>query len=106
MFNRYGVYEHAAVSTEVQVCSNIGMRIMLNHNGNAIDAAIASALCVGLVNSFASGIGGGGFMLIRWPNDTSKVIDFRERAPLAVDPALYETNSSIVESGPHSIAVP
>lgn len=106
IFNSNGLYEHAVVSTEVEICSNIGTRIMLNHKGNAIDAAIAAALCVGLVNSFASGIGGGGFMLIRWPNDTSKVIDFRERAPLAVNSSLYETNPSIVESGPHSIAVP
>ncbi|KAI9613357.1 hypothetical protein H4Q26_009957 [Puccinia striiformis f. sp. tritici PST-130] len=37
----------------------IGIQV-LKDNGTATDAAIATALCVGVVNSFSSGIGGGG----------------------------------------------
>ena len=97
---------HAAVSTEVEICSKIGARIMKEQHGNAIDATIASVLCVSLINNFASGIGGGGFMLIQWPNDTSLVIDFRECAPRLVDKKLYEHDSNASEKGPHSIAIP
>lgn len=76
---------------------------VLRENGTAVDAAIATALCVGVVNSFSSGIGGGGFMVIRPPSLNSSIspsdaslpsayssnprcthpmsIDFREAAP-------------------------
>ncbi|AFN83059.1 gamma glutamyltranspeptidase [Encephalitozoon romaleae SJ-2008] len=51
--------------------------------GNAMDAAIASTICIGIINSFSSGIGGGGFMLIKGPgtNGVLDMIDFRETAP-------------------------
>ena len=48
-----------------------------------MDSAIASMLCLGVINSHSTGIGGGGFMLIyhRYTR-FSEVIDFRENAPL------------------------
>ncbi len=52
-----GLYEHAAVSTEHPTCSAIGKAILLK-GGNAVDSAIASLLCIGVVNSFSAGIGG------------------------------------------------
>lgn len=39
---------------------------MLRSGGSAVDAAIATALCQGIHNPMASGVGGGHFMLIRW----------------------------------------
>jgi gamma-glutamyltranspeptidase/glutathione hydrolase/leukotriene-C4 hydrolase len=104
--NRNDLYENGAVTTEVAICSKLGVKIMKERGGNAIDAAIASSLCVSLINNFASGIGGGGFMLIRMPNGDGKVIDFRETAPINVDPKAYEKKIRDPVEGPDSIAIP
>ncbi|HJU27547.1 MAG TPA: gamma-glutamyltransferase, partial [Candidatus Binataceae bacterium] len=57
---------------------------MLRQGGNAVDAAVAASLVLGVTNSASCGLGGGGFMLIYWAK-TNKVyaLDYRERAPLA-----------------------
>lgn len=52
-----GVYTKAAVSSEVGLCSTIGKNTLLA-GGSAVDAAIASLVCIGVVNNFSSGIGG------------------------------------------------
>lgn len=64
-------------------CSKIGASV-LRRGGHAVDAAVATALCLGVVNPLASGIGGGSFMLVR-SSLTSKVIAYnmRETAPLS-----------------------
>ena len=46
-----------------------------------MDAAVSTALCEGIYNSMASGVGGGGFITIRSANGTAEVIDARELAP-------------------------
>lgn len=54
----YGaVYYNGAVAAEHPRCSEIGAEIM-KKGGNAVDATIASLLCVGVVHNFASGLGG------------------------------------------------
>lgn len=54
-----------------------------------MDAAVAAALCQGVVNPFASGLGGGHFMLIRLANGSSEFINAREVAPAAATPTMY-----------------
>jgi len=46
---------------------------------------------------YLTGIGGGGFALIRAANGSSKVVDFRETAPAAAFPDMYKNdlNASI-----------
>lgn len=59
--------KHGGVATEVALCSDIGVDT-LKAGGNAADAIISSALCVGTIAAYHSGIGGGGFMLVRFPS--------------------------------------
>lgn len=85
-----GVYSKAAVATDAGLCSEVGVSI-LKKGGSAVDAAIASILCTGVINLHCSGIGGGGFM-IYYEAITQKVhtVDFREVAPLAASYNMYE----------------
>ncbi|KAH6669494.1 gamma-glutamyltranspeptidase [Halenospora varia] len=77
-----------AVASESSVCSNIGIDV-LKEGGNAADALIAMQFCVGVIGMYHSGIGGGGFMLVRSKNGSYEFIDFRETAPAAAFETMY-----------------
>jgi gamma-glutamyltranspeptidase/glutathione hydrolase/leukotriene-C4 hydrolase len=61
-------------------CSRAG-RDALRDGGGAVDAAVAAALCLGVVSPASSGVGGGAFMLVRLADGTAIVYDSRETAP-------------------------
>ena len=70
--------------------SQVGIDI-LKKGGNAVDAAVATAFALGVLEPNASGIGGGGFMIIKMVNmPEAVVIDFREVAPAASTPDMYK----------------
>ena len=85
-----------AVATEAAPCTEIGAHV-LEQGGNAVDAIISSALCVGTIAAYHSGIGGGGFGIVRFKNKRGNWaysnIDFRETAPAAANETLFAADA-------------
>ena len=44
--------EHGAVASENHLCSNLGVQI-LKDGGNAVDSAVGTTFCIGVVNMFS-----------------------------------------------------
>ncbi|KAL5572512.1 hypothetical protein UlMin_022109 [Ulmus minor] len=98
--------EQGVVAADDGRCSEVGASI-LRKNGHAVDAAVATALCLGVVNPMASGIGGGGFMVVRSSSTTqAQAFDLRETAPLAASENMYENNPIAKLVGALSMGVP
>ena len=71
---------HGAVATAQHDASQIGLDV-LRGGGNAVDAAIAIAYALAVVDPCCGNLGGGGFLLVRMADGRERFIDFRERAP-------------------------
>jgi gamma-glutamyltranspeptidase / glutathione hydrolase len=80
----------AVLSTTEPAAAQAGLEI-IHAGGNAVDAAAAMILALAVVEPQSAGIGGGGFMMIhRADRGETVVIDSRETAPAAADPAMLE----------------
>jgi len=83
---------HGMVVSESEDAARAGVEI-LKQGGNAVDAAVATALAVGVTNPASCGIGGGGFMLIYMAKAKAfYALDYRETAPLQSRPDMYMRN--------------
>ncbi|HSI15490.1 MAG TPA: gamma-glutamyltransferase [Chthoniobacter sp.] len=79
---------HGAVASVNPLATQAGLEVLKN-GGNAIDAAIAVGVTLGVVDSHNSGLGGGCFMLIRRANGEFVAIDGREMAPAAASRDMF-----------------
>jgi gamma-glutamyltranspeptidase/glutathione hydrolase len=98
------------VVSDSPLATKAGME-MLGRGGNAIDAAIATAYALGVVDQASSGIGGGGFMVIYETKDRrAHALDFRETAPEGTRKELYTKDGrpapSLSLTGGLAVAVP
>lgn len=80
--------QRGAVATVNPLATQAGLDAM-QRGGNAIDAAVAAALTLGVVDGHNSGIGGGCFVLIRRSDGTLYAIDGRETAPFTAHRDMY-----------------
>jgi gamma-glutamyltranspeptidase/glutathione hydrolase len=81
----------AAVATVHPLATAAALRVY-EQGGNAIDAAVAAALTLGVVDSHNSGLGGGNFALVHWADGRIEALDGREMAPQAATRDMYIKN--------------
>jgi gamma-glutamyltranspeptidase/glutathione hydrolase len=104
--------KNGMVAAAHPLASQVGVEI-LKKGGNAVDAAVATAFALGVVEPNASGLGGGGFILVY--NAKTKgvtAIDYREMAPLKATPDMYKLtpDGKVVDNenvvGHKAVAIP
>src|SRR6202140_1344039 len=101
---------HGMIATDEELGSEAGVEI-LKRGGNAVDAAVAVAFALAVVEPAAGNIGGGGFMLVRLTGGRTTFLDYREVAPGAATRNMYikpdgklDEEASVI--GYKSVAVP
>jgi gamma-glutamyltranspeptidase/glutathione hydrolase len=101
---------HGMVVTDEQLGSQVGAEI-LKRGGNAVDAGVAVAFALAVVEPAAGNVGGGGFMLVRLADGRASFLDYREVAPGRATRNMYirpdgklDEEASVI--GAQSVAVP
>jgi gamma-glutamyltranspeptidase/glutathione hydrolase len=93
------------IATESRLATDAGLAV-LESGGSAADAAITAALVAGVVAPSSSGLGGGGFALVRTSDGRVVALDFRETAPAVLDVAAFERRPLPPEERGKLVGVP
>jgi gamma-glutamyltranspeptidase/glutathione hydrolase len=97
------------VATVNPVATEAGLQA-LRDGGNAVDAAIACALTLGIVDGHNSGLGGGCFMTLRLADGRLIILDGREMAPAAATRDMFlrggKADSQLSQDGALSVGIP
>ena len=100
---------HGMVASGHPLATDAGLSVLKN-GGNAVDAAVAVALTLGVVDGDNAGIGGGCFLLIRRANGKFVAIDGRETAPALATHDMFirdgKGDTTLSQTGPLASGVP
>lgn len=98
-----------AVASVHPLATRAGLEV-LQQGGNAIDAAVAVALTLGVVDGHNSGIGGGCFAVVHYADGHIEALDGREMAPAAARRDMYlrdgKADGSLSKTGALAVGVP
>src|ERR1043166_9710942 len=107
--NSHAQATHGMVASVHPLATEAGLKV-LQQGGNAVDATVAVALTLGVVDGHNSGIGGGCFMLIRRANGSLIAIDGRETAPAAASRDMFvrqgKADAELSQTGALASGVP
>ena len=92
-----------AVASGHPLASQAGLK-MLQAGGNAVDAAVAMAVSLGVVEPYMSGPGGVGFMLVLHANGSSETLNFSGNSPARATPDQF--NDQNQELGSRACLIP
>ena len=102
-------FKKGAVASVHPLATDAGVAAM-RRGGNAVDAAIATALTLGVVDGHNSGIGGGCFIMVRAADGSVTCVDGREMAPAKAHRDMYVINGKVDDeaskTGPLASGVP
>jgi gamma-glutamyltranspeptidase/glutathione hydrolase len=76
------------VVADDSMATEVGLSV-LRAGGNAVDAAVATALALAVTYPEAGNLGGGGFIVARFADGRDAALDFREVAPRAATRNMY-----------------
>ena len=109
LFANLATGDKGIVASVHPLATQAGIAVLRN-GGNAIDAAVAVALTLGVVDNQNSGLGGGCFMLIRLANGQFVALDGRETAPARATRDMFvrdgKGDTSLSQDGPLASGVP
>lgn len=95
-----------AVACDVPQCSQVGVDV-LGRGGLAADAAVAVAFCIGVVNLFLSGIGGGSIAVLKQAHEHHGLsVDAREMAPAAASRDMFNHREQLAQRGGLAAGIP
>ncbi len=88
---------HGMVVAAERLAAEAG-RDAMRDGGNAVDGAVATAFALAVTFPIAGNLGGGGFLVVRFPDGRATTLDFRETAPAAATRDMF--------LGPDGVPVP
>lgn len=104
-------FQRYAVAADHPLASQAGASI-LAQGGNAVDAAVATSFALSVVRPYSTGIGGGGFMVIKFAGDPTHAdraiaLNYRETCPAAITPDFYnDLPADAPRTGGTAVATP